>query len=113
MDRNTAQKLRIELNSVFDKYRIAGFDVEVGNCTYGSVEATFKVTIREQGAKSPGQALAERKAKDFGLKLVNAAGDEIVDYKPRSPKYPWIVKRASDGKQYKYPTSMIKAAFGA
>jgi len=107
MDRNTAKQLRTELDALFAKHGIDGFQLELGNCKFSSREATFQLVVRGEGVKSYDEAIAEFAAKDHGYGMTNAAGDRIVGYKPRSPKYPWLVKIAAEGKVYKYPTSMM------
>ena len=52
MDRTTAKALRNKLNAIFAEHGIDGYQLELGNATYNSVEVTFKLLVREQGAKS-------------------------------------------------------------
>lgn len=115
MDRQTCKIAREELQAMIDASPLEFFkdyEVTVGNASYDSVSATFKVTVKEAGAKTYQQDFAEREAERLGLKLVNGKGDRIDAYNVRAPKFPWIVVKA-DGKRYKYTDAHIKAEFAA
>ena len=51
MDRQEAKKLRAELEKVLKLFD-SSYTVTVGNCTYTSEDATFKLTIAPEGALS-------------------------------------------------------------
>jgi len=113
MDRNTAKLARAALNNAIGSDPINGFTVEVQNGSFNASEVTFKVTMRKEGTKSQAEAMAEEFAKIEGFKMTNAKGDKIVAYKHRSPKFPWIVQKASGG-QYKYTDKhMVAEGFKA
>tara|TARA_R100000697_G_C5331614_1_gene166562 strand:- start:337 stop:519 length:183 start_codon:yes stop_codon:yes gene_type:complete len=42
MDRTTAKAIRTKLNAIFEEHGIDGYELELGNATYNSVEVTFK-----------------------------------------------------------------------
>jgi hypothetical protein len=113
MDRNTCKDLRPALQKLLDESDLANrYEVTVGSASYDDVQATFKITLKDAGAKTHGQDFAEREAERLGLKLVSDNGARIVDYNFKAPKYPWIVEKA-DGRRYKYPDSLIKREFAA
>jgi cobyric acid synthase len=51
MDRATAKALRNKLNEVFEQHGIDGYSIHVGNASYDDAQVTFKVEVREDGAK--------------------------------------------------------------
>jgi len=113
MDRNTAKMARKALQTLVDA-GIDGFDIEIGNGSFGHSEVTFKVVLRDKGAVPAGQQMAERMAKMVGFEMANAKGDAVVEYRAKSPKFPWIVKKAADGRLYKYSDEHMKmCGFGA
>ena len=77
MDRTTAKALRNKLNAIFAEHGIDGYQLELGNATYNSVEVTFKLLVREQGAKSREQRDLETMARLSDLDA-NKIGDGKV-----------------------------------
>ena len=108
MDRNQAKVCRDLLNkAVQDNPALEGYTVEVQNGTFNDSEITFKVMMRQEGAKSAALKDAEMMAELNGFKMENAKGDKIVAFKSRSPKFPWIVEKATGGR-YKYTETHMK-----
>ena len=108
MDRNKVRELRTVLEAAL-KDIAPGLIVSVGNATFSVSDVTFKVKVVEAG--NPEEALKVEWAKscrffgltpeDFGCTvLVGATPYTLVKINSRSPKNPFIGKRA-DGKMFK------------
>lgn len=98
----TLKKLRIDmdeaLKSVADKY---GIEVKGGNWSFTNTTVSMKFEAKIEGAQSAEMLALEMYSEmDLGKKLT--AGDEfnfggnvgmarVMEYKTRSPKYPFIV----------------------
>lgn len=105
-------ELREELNKVFKKFESKGIKLDVGNMRFDSAEVDIKVKGTVIGAKTRGNALVESIAKSRGFALENARGDKLVDYKTRSPKYPFVYVDGVDGKRYKCTEDSARSRFG-
>ena len=96
---------------------LKGLTVTVGNASYDASTITFKVRVVageagdveriEWDAACAAVGLA---AGDYG-RLITYAGKpyKLVAVKPRSTQYPLIAARASDGKRFKLPLSVLGA----
>ena len=114
MDRTTAKALRNKLNAIFAEHGIDGYELEVGNASYNNVEVTFKLLVREQGAKSREQRDLETMARLSDLDA-NKIGDgkyTLIGYKSRARKNPWIVKDMRSGGEYVINDMTAKRWFG-
>ena len=88
----------------------------MGNVRFNEHEFTGKLIAKIDSPevnKKQSAELANFVRSNFNLVLKNKDGDEIVDYKSRSSKYPIIYKRASDGKRYKTSVEFAKLKFSA
>tara|TARA_R110001592_G_scaffold1632_1_gene9481 strand:- start:7778 stop:8188 length:411 start_codon:yes stop_codon:yes gene_type:complete len=87
---------------------------ELGNCSFNPDEATFKLVLRVDGAKTTGQ-----KDLEFWSKLegVDPKADhpiyELLEYNIKGRKYPWIYKHKGSEGRYKATTQWAKANFPA
>lgn len=113
-DKSNLGEVRSELNRALDNVAAKfGFKVNIGNIRF--TENSFRTTldVKLTGSSDPtaptvvphSQMLFGKEVRtneifvDSGLGGLGAIC--IVDYQNRSRKYPVIVRRASDGKQYK------------
>ena len=114
MDRTTAKALRTKLNAIFEEHGIEGYHLELGNATYNSTEVTFKLLVREQGAKSREQRDLESMARIAELD-VNKIGDGVytlMGYRSRARKNPWIIQNKYSGKEYVIDNATATRWFG-
>ena len=79
--------------------------IEVGNCSYRGGEATFKVKVLMEGAKTREQEDLEYYAELHKLDLTKIAklqGEDmsLVGYKARARKKPWVLQRLRDGAEF-------------
>jgi hypothetical protein len=110
-DRVTLKALRAEMQAVLDKFG-AGIQFEVGNMKFSEAEVDIKIKATIKGAVTRTDKQLELYAKMAGIvNMKNAFGDELVKYNSRSYKYPFVYKKASDGKMYKIDASMAKLKF--
>ena len=79
--------------------------IEVGNCSYRGGEATYKVKVLMEGAKTREQEDLEFYAELHKLDLTKIAklqGEDmsLVGYKARARKKPWVLQRLRDGAEF-------------
>ena len=107
----TLKALRTEMQAVLDKFG-ANLEFEVGNMRFSDAEVDIKVKAKVKGAKTQTDSHLELMAKMLGItKLTNQRGDRLVEFKSRSPKYPFVFERA--GKRYKCSEEQAKMLFAA
>ena len=111
---NTLRKqMQNALNMFADKTDIT---IEVGNCSYNGGEATFKVKCLLKGAKTREQEDLEFYAELHKLDLTaveKLMGEDmqLVGYKSRARKKPWILKRLRDGAEFVADTNLVEKFF--
>jgi len=96
------KQMQNALNVFADKTDI---QIEVGNCSYRGGEATFKVKVLMEGAKTREQEDLEYYAELHNLDLTKIAklmGEDmsLVGYKARARKKPYVLQRLRDGAQF-------------
>ena len=95
-------QMQNSLNLFADK---TDMKIEVGNCSYRGGEATFKVKVLMEGAKTREQEDLEYYAELHKLDLTKIAklqGEDmsLVGYKARARKKPWVLQRLRDGAEF-------------
>ena len=109
-DKVTLKALRSEMQAVLEKYGSkANVSFEVGNMSFSDAEVDIKVKAKVKGAKTRSDVMLESAIKGLGLKMSNAKGDRLVEYKSRSYKYPFVFERG--GKRYKCSSEQAKMLF--
>ena len=107
------KQMQNALNMFADKTDIT---IEVGNCSYRGGEATYKVKVLMEGAKTREQEDLEFYAKLHKLDLTKIAklmGEDmsLVGYKSRARKKPWVLQRLRDGAEFVADTNLIEKFF--
>ena len=107
------KQMQNALNMFADKTDI---QIEVGNCSYRGGEATYKVKVLMEGAKTREQEDLEFYAKLHKLDLTKIAklmGEDmsLVGYKSRARKKPWVLQRLRDGAEFVADTNLIEKFF--
>jgi len=92
---------------------LSDIKIEVGNCSYRGGEATFKVKVLMEGAKTREQEDLEYYAELHKLDLTKIAklmGEDmsLVGYKSRARKKPWVLQRLRDGAEFVADTNLIE-----
>ena len=87
--------------------------IEVGNCSYRGGEATFKVKVLMEGAKTREQEDLEYYAELYKLDLTKIAklmGEDmsLVGYKARARKKPFVLQRLRDGAEFVADKNLIE-----
>lgn len=116
---NTLRKqMQNALNMFADKTVVIGNNIkmEVGNCSYSGGEATFKVKVLMEGAKTREQQDLEFYAGLHKLDLTaveKLMGEDmqLTGYKSRARKKPWILKRLRDGAEFVADTNLVEKFF--
>ena len=80
------KQMQNSLNLFADKTDI---QIEVGNCSYRGGEATFKVKVLMEGAKTREQ-------------------EDLVGYKARARKKPFVLQRLRDGAEFVADKNLIE-----
>ena len=104
------KQMQNALNMFADKTDIT---IEVGNCSYRGGEATYKVRVLMEGAKTREQEALEYYAELHKLDLTMIAklmGEDmsLVGYKSRARKKPWVLQRLRDGAEFVADTNLIE-----
>ena len=104
------KQMQNALNMFADKTDIT---IEVGNCSYRGGEATYKVKVLMEGAKTREQEDLEFYAKLHKLDLTMIAklmGEDmsLVGYKSRARKKPWVLQRLRDGAEFVADTNLVE-----
>jgi len=108
---NTLRKqMQNSLNLFADK---TDMKIEVGNCSYRGGEATFKVKVLMEGAKTREQEDLEYYAELYKLDLTKTAklmGEDmqLSGYKSRARKKPFVLKRLRDGAEFVADTNLVE-----
>lgn len=106
--RNDVKNLRVELQTVLDKFAEAhGVTVKVGNATYSDVEVNFKVNLTD-AAVDVGKAKWVESCKwyglcpeDYGKRIIlNGEAYIVAGLKTTATKNIVIITKESTGKQY-------------
>ena len=107
------KQMQNALNMFADKTDI---QIEVGNCSYRGGEATYKVKVLMEGAKTREQEDLEFYAKlhklDISLVRKLMGEDmELIGYKARARKKPWVLLRQRDGAEFVADTNLVERHF--
>ena len=116
-DNPTARKIRDAMQEALDKADVNGVTIEIGNCTYSGGEATYKVKVLLDGAKSKEEQDLEQMASLMGLntyKIATLQGMRVslVSYNSRARKRPWVVQDLTTAKKYIIDDDTAKRLFG-
>ena len=117
-DKPTARKIRDAMQEALDKADVNGVTIEVGNCSFTEGEATYKVKVLLDGAKSKEEQDLEQMANLMGLntyKIATLQGMRVslVSYNSRARKRPWVVQDLTTVKKYIIDDDTAKRLFGA
>ncbi|MCK1788798.1 hypothetical protein [Pseudomonas violetae] len=113
-DRPTAQAAIDALKAALGGIDI-GFKIEPGKGSFSHDEVTVQIKMRIPGAADPTRVLLEKMCRAYGfdpdasLSAIDLGSYKLVEYYPRSPKYPWGVVTAA-GKRYKLPHQSVVTA---
>ena len=104
------KQMQNALNMFADKTDIT---IEVGNCSYRGGEATYKVKVLMEGAKTREQEDLEFYAELHKLDLTaveKLMGEDmqLCGYKSRARKKPWVLKRLRDGAEFVADTNLVE-----
>ena len=103
--------IRAAMQSALERLDYEGMTFNVANCTYNGGEATFKVNVLLDGTETKEQKDLTQMASLFNLNTskVHDYHDhrsvryrmQLVGYKTKASKMPWIVEDLLSGKEYK------------
>jgi len=116
MDRQEAQKLRVELNKVLELFD-SSYNATVGNCSYNDTDATFKVTLAKEGAPSKEERDLEYFADMYNVNP-NKIGDmrdgqySMVGFNSKARKNIFIIQKLSTGTKYVIDEYVARKYFG-
>ena len=111
-DKATLKALRTEMQAVLDKFG-ANIQFEVGNMRFSDAEVDIKVKATIKGATTRADIVLLSIMNAYKLKQTASNGDTLVQYNSRSYKYPFVFRKADDGKLYKLDERSAKIRFAA
>jgi hypothetical protein len=117
-DKPTARKIHDAMQEALDKADVNGVTIEVGNCSFTDGEATYKVKVLIDGAKSKEEQDLEQMATLMSLdtsKIATLQGMRVslVSYNSRARKRPWVVQDLTTTQKYIIDDDTAKRLFGA
>ena len=117
-DKPTARKIRDAMQEALENAGIHGVSINVGNCSFTEGEATYKVKVLIDGAKSKDEEALEQMASLMGLntyKIATLQGMRVslVSYNTRARKRPWVVQDLTTTQKYIIDDDTAKRLFGA
>ena len=116
MDRQEAKRLRAELNKVLEQFD-SSYNVTIGNCSYNSTDATFKVTLAPEGALSKEERDLEYFADMYKVDP-NKIGEmrdgqySMVGFNSKARKNIFIIQKLSTGSKYVIDEYLARKYFG-
>ena len=116
-DKPTARKIRDAMQEALDKADVNGVTIEIGNCSFTEGEATYKVKVLIDGAKSRDEQALEQMASLMGFdtsKIASLQGMKVslVSYNSRARKRPWVVQDLTTTQKYIIDDDTAKRLFG-
>lgn len=115
MDRKKALQLHARMQKLLEEYTEdldQGYRVVISKKKYSHNSISFGVEILEEGAETVGDMWLKQEVSRLGLVMENDHY-KLVDYRPRSYKYPFIVENKKDGKTYKFSEFHVKTHLSA
>jgi len=111
------RELRNQLNDVLNNNGIDGYTFEIGNCSYDGGEATFKLKVLIDGAKTSEEKHLKQMAQLSDLDTEKVASLQgmmvyLVGYNTKARKRPWIVAQSPKGQRYVIDDYTAKLLFG-
>ena len=113
--------IRAAMQSALERLDYEGMTFNVANCTYNGGEATFKVNVLLDGTETKEQKDLTQMASLFNLNTskVHDYHDhrsvryrmQLVGYKTKASKMPWIVEDLLSGKEYKLTDTQAEQWF--
>ncbi len=117
-DKPTARKIRDAMQEALDKADVNGVTIKVGNCSFTDGEATYKIQVLLDGAKSRDEEALEQMAHLMALdtsKIATLQGMRVslVSYNSRARKRPWVVQDLTTVQKYIIDDDTAKRLFKA
>ena len=112
-NRSQLNLLREQIQAAINDANLSDIKIEVGNCSYRGGEATYKVKVLMEGAKTREEEDLEFYSKLHKLDptiVEKLMGEDmqLCGYKSRARKKPWILKRLRDGAEFVADTNLVE-----
>lgn len=116
MDRQEAKRLRVELDKVLKAFD-SKYNVTIGNCSYNSTDATFKVTLAPEGAPSKEERDLEYYADMYKVDpnkigVLDDGQYSMVGFNSKARKNIFIIQKLSTGNKYVIDEYLARKYFG-
>ena len=116
MDRQEAQKLRVELNKILELFD-SNYTATVGDCKFSPVDAEFKVTLLKKGDVSREEHDLARYADMYDVdpnKIGNFPDGQhsLIGYNTSARKNKFIIQKLSTGAKFTIDQYVAHKYFG-
>lgn len=88
-------QLRAAMLEALENMGMEDLQFEVSGMRYTSTEVDIKVKCNIKGQQTRGQSALERMCERHYLNTTNSNGDELVEYRHRNTKYPFMYRKAN------------------
>lgn len=112
-NKKNLKELRAKIEKSLREAGIEGVEFNLGNIRFSEHDCKIELMAKIVGKKTQSEAAIENIAQIMGLKVRNAKGDELVEYKSRNWKYPFVYVSGSDGHRYKCDEKTAERLFAA
>ena len=113
LNRNKVKELRDTLQNMIE---LEGYEVTVGNASFGDDEVTFKLNLRVEGASSQAEKDLEQWAEIHNLDLSKTARMDgktfiLSGYRRKARTKPYLIKDIASGNEYITTKDTVKMHF--
>ena len=100
INKNTLKEIRTQLDNVLKNHNIKGLNIELGNCSFDNIEATFKLKVTIEGGETKEEQNLKDMAKLMNLDLTIIHPTwKIVGYRSKARTKPFLAVKHSNPKQ--------------
>lgn len=96
INKNTLKEIRTQLDNVLKNHNIEGLNIELGNCSFDNIEATFKLKVTIEGGETKEELNLKDMAKLMNLDLTIIHPTwKIVGYRSKARTKPFLAVKHS------------------
>lgn len=122
LDKKIIREIRTQLDIALQGFQsntntvLDGLEISLGNATFDADQATFKLQVKVEGAKSQSEKALDLCADHYGLDVSKIAKEQgksfaLIGYNYKASKYPFEMQDLATGKAYKTSLDHAKSLF--